>query len=245
MTCRINQNDGELHPMNRRGFTLAELLIVVAIIAVLVAIAIPVFSSQLESSKQATDLANIRSAYAAAAGDALTNNGEDGVAETGLMKHTGPFTRISEAQIGDLDLTGDQANPIVKDYSVIVTVSAEDGSVSLSVGNGGHVLGTKASAEEIQAIQKDNKYYPGQGRDYSFTDWWADGNTMTLYRKNEVISMGSSIPAATREKTAEYGVPTTWLVNEGNSRLYFKWDGAVWYVSSGTGSEWKKLGSKQ
>ena len=49
---------------NKKGFTLAELLIVVAIIAVLVAIAIPVFSAQLEKSREATDLANIRSAYA-------------------------------------------------------------------------------------------------------------------------------------------------------------------------------------
>lgn len=49
---------------NRKGFTLAELLIVVAIIAVLVAVAIPVFSAQLEKSREATDVANIRSAYA-------------------------------------------------------------------------------------------------------------------------------------------------------------------------------------
>lgn len=46
------------------GFTLAELLIVVAIIGVLVAISIPVFSSQLEKSREATDLANVRAAYA-------------------------------------------------------------------------------------------------------------------------------------------------------------------------------------
>ena len=49
---------------NNKGFTLAELLIVVAIIAVLVAIAIPVFTQQLEKSREATDLANVRSAYA-------------------------------------------------------------------------------------------------------------------------------------------------------------------------------------
>ena len=49
---------------NNRGFTLAELLAAVAIIAVLVAIAIPVFGSQLEKSRQAVDLANTRSAYA-------------------------------------------------------------------------------------------------------------------------------------------------------------------------------------
>ena len=49
---------------NKKGFTLAELLIVVAIIAVLVAIAIPVFTTQLEKSREATDQANLRSAYA-------------------------------------------------------------------------------------------------------------------------------------------------------------------------------------
>ena len=51
---------------NKKGFTLAELLIVVAIIAVLVAIAIPIFTTQLEKSREATDKANIRSAYAEA-----------------------------------------------------------------------------------------------------------------------------------------------------------------------------------
>ena len=49
---------------NNKGFTLAELLIVVAIIAVLVAVAIPVFTAQLEKSKEGTDIANVRNAYA-------------------------------------------------------------------------------------------------------------------------------------------------------------------------------------
>ncbi len=48
----------------QKGFTLAELLIVVAIIGVLVAISIPMFTSQLEKSREAVDLANVRSAYA-------------------------------------------------------------------------------------------------------------------------------------------------------------------------------------
>lgn len=45
------------------GFTLAELLIVVAIIAILVAISIPVFTAQLKKSRLAVDEANIREAY--------------------------------------------------------------------------------------------------------------------------------------------------------------------------------------
>ena len=45
------------------GFTLAELLIVVAIVGILVAISIPVFTSQLHKAKVATDEANLRSYY--------------------------------------------------------------------------------------------------------------------------------------------------------------------------------------
>ena len=46
------------------GFTLMEMLIVVAMIAVLVAISIPTFTNILEKSRESTDLANVRSAYA-------------------------------------------------------------------------------------------------------------------------------------------------------------------------------------
>ncbi|MBR4702645.1 MAG: prepilin-type N-terminal cleavage/methylation domain-containing protein [Oscillospiraceae bacterium] len=49
---------------NNKGFTLAELLIVVAIIAVLVAIAIPIFTTQLEKSRDAVSVSNIRAGYA-------------------------------------------------------------------------------------------------------------------------------------------------------------------------------------
>ena len=45
---------------NKKGFTLAELLIVVAIIAVLVAISIPVFSGQLEKARKAVDMQQAR-----------------------------------------------------------------------------------------------------------------------------------------------------------------------------------------
>ncbi len=46
--------------LTRGGFTLAELLIVVAIIAVLVAIAVPMFTSSLENSRTAVHRSNAR-----------------------------------------------------------------------------------------------------------------------------------------------------------------------------------------
>ena len=48
------------------GFTLAELLIVVAIIAVLVVISIPIFTSQLKKARVAVNQANARAGEAAA-----------------------------------------------------------------------------------------------------------------------------------------------------------------------------------
>lgn len=57
---------------HKKGFTLAELLIVVAIIGVLVAISIPVFTSQLHKAEVATDWANLRAYYAEIQADYIT-----------------------------------------------------------------------------------------------------------------------------------------------------------------------------
>ncbi len=46
------------------GFTLIEMLIVVAIIAILIAVSIPLVSNALEKARQATDAANERAAKA-------------------------------------------------------------------------------------------------------------------------------------------------------------------------------------
>ena len=45
---------------SKNGFTLAEILIVVAIIAVLVAVSIPIFNGQLEKARRAVDMQNAR-----------------------------------------------------------------------------------------------------------------------------------------------------------------------------------------
>lgn len=80
-----------------KGFTLAELLIVVAIIAVLVAIAIPIFTTQLERSRDAASIANLRGAYAEAAAEYLTWDGTTytpsaGSSVTGISKASNTVT---------------------------------------------------------------------------------------------------------------------------------------------------------
>ena len=66
--------EGEIMKRDMHGFTLAELLIVVAIIAVLTAIAVPVFTTQLEKSREIVDFSNVRSAYSEVVAAAISND---------------------------------------------------------------------------------------------------------------------------------------------------------------------------
>lgn len=67
---------------NKKGFTLAELLVVVAIIGILVAVSIPVFTSQLKKARLATNQANARAAKAEAIAAVLDNETVVGLTPT-------------------------------------------------------------------------------------------------------------------------------------------------------------------
>lgn len=72
---------------HNKGFTLAELLIVVAIIGALVAVSVPIFSKQLEKAREAADAANIRSQYAEVLSEVLTSEEDvDGKTLYGAIK---------------------------------------------------------------------------------------------------------------------------------------------------------------
>lgn len=73
------------------GFTLAELLIVVAIIAVLVSISIPVFTGHLERSREAVDFANVRSAYTALMGAVIEGDGAAHYGGTRIRQTDGTY----------------------------------------------------------------------------------------------------------------------------------------------------------
>ncbi|ETP71472.1 prepilin-type N-terminal cleavage/methylation domain-containing protein [Lachnospiraceae bacterium JC7] len=105
--------------INKKGFTLAELLIVVAIIGVLVAISIPIFTAQLRKARLATNQANARAAYAEAVAKMLDDKNTatsfeytvktatiDTTTETAsgntAISDWGVDTTINTKQLGDL-----------------------------------------------------------------------------------------------------------------------------------------------
>ena len=110
------------------GFTLAELLVVVAIIGVLVAVSIPIFTGQLEKARIATDKANVRAAKVAAVAEYLNSGatGEtvyfydaaDGVVKSSIDGIKGYGKSTSDDTDADgVPVTGSKAN-LVK---VVVT----------------------------------------------------------------------------------------------------------------------------
>lgn len=68
---------------------------------VLVAISIPIFTSQLEKAREATDLANIRSAYAEAAAEAITTDQTTVTkSTTAKMQSNGAIDKIASEECG-------------------------------------------------------------------------------------------------------------------------------------------------
>lgn len=137
---------GIIMKQNKNGFTLMEMLIVIAIIAVLIAVAIPVFASQLEKAREATDLANVRSAYAQVSTEALLGDSEATVT-VDLKQKQADWQSVDPVNIGGIvhsKSQGDTKNWIgvaapngtcvvsyKEDYGIILTWSGKaDPSIS-------------------------------------------------------------------------------------------------------------------
>ena len=115
---------------NTKGFTLMEMLIVVAIIAILIAIAIPTFTAQLEKAREAADIANIRSTYSEAMVEYLDGNGTT----TPVTKPTPEMTQTKKEwqYVEWPDYLGKPAPEPTKGDTVTVKVTKE-GTVSCEV----------------------------------------------------------------------------------------------------------------
>ena len=82
---------------NKKGFTLMEMLIVIGIIAVLVAIAIPTFSSAQKKARYAADLANVRSWYAEKMVKTVSEDVD--LPANGTGSYDGPKLQMSSATV--------------------------------------------------------------------------------------------------------------------------------------------------
>lgn len=111
--------------LNKKGFTLIEMLVVIAIIAILVAIIIPTVSNATEKAKEAADAANIRSLAAEAEIEYLGQTGTPtAVTRTYTLTQSGDWDHIT-------DICGVAASALPKTGTVTITVSA-DGEVSIA-----------------------------------------------------------------------------------------------------------------
>ena len=129
---------------NEKGFTLMEMLIVVAIIAVLVAIAIPTFNSSLNKAKAATDAANIRAGYAtvmmtllqADTGD-TTNKIEAGTAyylqKDGTVAATSANDYVCKGASGSTEDVAGQKLTWEAGKKITYTYSSTSGKVTIAV----------------------------------------------------------------------------------------------------------------
>ncbi len=124
--------------LNKKGFTLAELLVVVAIIGVLVAVSIPIFTAQLEKSREATDLANLRAAKAAAVAAYLTEDSSVYDSSTGKYKTTDLYYNSAK---GIIDDSGDAIGKGTK---------ANGGCADTSFGTYKYTAATEASGKKIK-----------------------------------------------------------------------------------------------
>lgn len=84
-----------------KGFTLMELLVVIAIIAVLAVVAIPTLTSQMEKSREAADLANVRAAYAQVSTEAILGNTEAAVTVP-LKQRRADWQSVDPVNIGGI-----------------------------------------------------------------------------------------------------------------------------------------------
>lgn len=128
---------------DKKGFTLMEMLIVVAIIAVLIAIAIPTFSSQLKKANIATDQANVRSAYAVMQTCRLLNADPTSAAAvptvdtTWYMQKDGSFVADGKTGAYALKADGYTVDTVpgfapTKGNGIAITYTAASGSFALS-----------------------------------------------------------------------------------------------------------------
>ena len=82
---------------NRKGFTIVELVIVIAVIAILASVLIPTFSGVVEKANKSKALQEVKSAYTATLAEVLSDNdsANDNSLDSVVVNYTGFYIQIT------------------------------------------------------------------------------------------------------------------------------------------------------
>lgn len=113
---------------NKKGFTLIEMLIVVAIIAILVALSLPVFNNALDKARQETDNSNLRAAKSVALSEYIAKDKTGTV----IYYYTTDGTVVEKTG----SVTSAPSNSVVgaSDKSKHIEISITDGKIDSTSG---------------------------------------------------------------------------------------------------------------
>lgn len=103
----LKERKAALEAQGKKGFTLMEMLIVIAIIAILIAIAIPLFTQQLDAAKGAADESNARALYAQLQADYMlgtVGTPTGAIAANGETKYNGTTYKWSDKASGEITI---------------------------------------------------------------------------------------------------------------------------------------------
>ena len=179
---------------NKNGFTLMEMLIVIAIIAVLIAVAIPVFASQLEKAREATDLANVRSAYAQVSTEALLGDSETTVT-VNLKQKQADWQSVDPVNIGGIVHSKSQGDTVNW-----IGVAAPNGTCVVSYKEDYGIILTWSGKADPSTPK-----YPFNTNETNFfqvlydTDFWQDMRNNTNFEFDSRCPDSQYVPSITTE----------------------------------------------
>ena len=107
---------------NKKGFTIVELVIVIAVIAILAAVLIPTFTGVIEKANQSAVLQAAKNAYTSILADDVADGLIDGKEGTETISLTG-FGGTVTYTTSDGEVTAFSLNDTTKGFTATLTIS--------------------------------------------------------------------------------------------------------------------------
>ncbi|MCH4181233.1 MAG: type II secretion system protein [Atopobiaceae bacterium] len=238
----------------RRGFTLAEVLIVVAIISVLVAIALPTFSTQIQASRTTTDDDYCKSAQALCKvgcetlydGDYSQKTAADwvayavarGIPETGTADSSTKLTATVGADSVTFTYGAGSSNPFDPDADVPTLGSDIAKALSTLIGTGAELKSPSSDTDPSTGT-----VYPYVDMDFNYNYMQIAGQNVKSYLKSVGLTDTQIAEAKAGKLTVVFTGSTSKLTGV-SGYFYSNDDGTVTVVSASGSSQTVPGGNK-